>query len=100
MTVSFFSVSVYHKEQAKRKLVCSKCLEEGHHVSGCTNKVMCRACRESGHKRGDPACEFATRTDIISPVLQQTEAGSERPDVEGGGQGRWRRLMRLSKIQL
>ncbi|KAK7485984.1 hypothetical protein BaRGS_00022736, partial [Batillaria attramentaria] len=51
------------------------------------NKVVCRACRESGHKRGDPACEFATRTDAISPVLQQTEAGSERPDVGDVGQG-------------
>jgi hypothetical protein len=60
MTVSFFTASIYHREQktVQKKIVCSKCLENGHHMSVCKNDVVCRTCKKTGHKRGDPVCDL------------------------------------------
>lgn len=54
----FFTAKVYHREQklVKKKVICSKCLNEGHHVSQCDREVVCRDCLKPGHKRGDNAC--------------------------------------------
>lgn len=60
MTVSLFTATLYHKEQKSvaKTLICSKCLQSGHHVSMCKNEVVCRTCKKPGHKRGDPLCDL------------------------------------------
>ena len=65
MKVSFFTASVYHKEQknTQRKVYCSRCLTEGHHVSQCLSDVVCRQCHKSGHKRGSPECPAFSDSD-------------------------------------
>ena len=57
-----FMARVYHQgqpEQSNKGVVtCSKCLENGHHVSMCNNVVKCRMCMQSGHVKGN--CPNAT----------------------------------------
>ena len=62
MTVNFFNAGVYHREQKlmQRKVICSKCLKEGHHMSVCVEEIVCRACKKTGHKRGDVNCELTS----------------------------------------
>eukprot|EP00745_Piridium_sociabile_P016079 TRINITY_DN23897_c0_g3_i2.p1 TRINITY_DN23897_c0_g3~~TRINITY_DN23897_c0_g3_i2.p1 ORF type:complete len:210 (+),score=35.25 TRINITY_DN23897_c0_g3_i2:29-631(+) len=105
LKVSFFSAKIYHKEQklAQRTVVCSKCLETGHHVSGCSKDVVCRACKLSGHKRGDPDCllvdsdhsrkepKSASEERMEQEIVdsRKKESGSENGNMEresrGGG---------------
>jgi len=58
MKVNIFTASVFHKEQktVRKVVVCSRCLESGHHVSQCKNDVVCRVCKKPGHTRGSAAC--------------------------------------------
>lgn len=74
MAVSFFTATVYHKEQkaVQKQVVCSKCLESGHHVSVCENEVVCRTCKKPGHKRGDPACDLGGDNNKSSSVESST----------------------------
>lgn len=64
LKVSFFTAKLYHREQrqARKTVICSKCLGEGHHVSACENDIVCRTCKKTGHKRGDPVCDLNMAT--------------------------------------
>ena len=61
LKVSLFTAKIFHREQklVQKTTTCSKCLEQGHHVSMCENELVCRACKRPGHKRGDPLCQLS-----------------------------------------
>ncbi|KAI8493302.1 hypothetical protein Bbelb_293060 [Branchiostoma belcheri] len=67
MSVGLFQAEFYHREQKEanqtRRLICSNCLETGHHKSMCDKTVVCIQCRKPGHKRGDPACSLDIDSD-------------------------------------
>ena len=52
-----FMARVYYQGQPEQSstgvVTCSKCLENGHHVSKCNNVVKCRMCMQSGHVKGN-----------------------------------------------
>ena len=87
LQVGSFVGRLYYKEQDKpsrRRLVCSKCLQEGHHVSVCQNDVTCRQCGQSGHVRGDDACAvFREKSPIAINLFGSAEAS---PDGAEGGE--------------
>lgn len=84
LKVSIFTASIYHREQkfARKQIVCSRCLESGHHVSVCENDIVCRICRKPGHKRGDPECTGIVVTPSYSAVVAFGQSASG-----GGGEG-------------
>ena len=53
-----YNASIFHVEQeaVKKTVICSNCLQPGHHHSVCVNEVVCKVCRASGHKSGSPLC--------------------------------------------
>lgn len=74
LKVSFFTAKVYHREQNQKKtVICSKCLETGHHVSMCQGDVVCRTCKKPGHKRGDPCCDLDVNSGSASGDQQKPE---------------------------
>ena len=47
-----FRTRVFHAGQPEKRdsvVVCSKCLDSGHHASTCQNRVKCRSCKQPGH---------------------------------------------------
>lgn len=84
MTVSIFTAAVYHREQKSvpRKVVCSKCLLDGHHVSVCENEVVCRDCRLPGHRRGSPDCQTATEKNSETETATSHEPAQTEKSFE------------------
>ena len=62
-----FKGRVWHRGQMSPKNdKCSKCLQQGHHVSKCPNEWMCTQCLTSGHKRSDcPGVESPSESDTL-----------------------------------
>ena len=96
LKVGPFQGRVYHKEQRtqQRTLVCSNCLQTGHHASMCTESVVCRACHESGHKQGSEDCKAvpaaSPSASATSDHTDTTPTGSSpqcRSDREGAKNG-------------
>ena len=50
---NIFRTRVFHAGQPEKRetaaVVCSKCLDPGHHASTCLNPVKCRSCKQPGH---------------------------------------------------
>lgn len=46
---NLFRARVFHVGQPERVTTCSRCLENGHHVSQCGNSVKCKNCHKVGH---------------------------------------------------
>lgn len=44
-----FHVGQPDERQETRTVICSRCLERGHHASTCSNPVKCRTCKGTGH---------------------------------------------------
>ena len=46
LKVVHYNASIFHVEQntVKKTVICSKCLQEGHHQSSCENEVVCKVC--------------------------------------------------------
>lgn len=89
LKVSVFTAKVFHREQKgeKKTVMCSKCLQQGHHASACPNDIVCRACRKPGHKRGDPACQIETivsNKENVSKGESENESVSEKEMDEEG----------------
>jgi len=82
LIVCHFEARIYHQEQKfeRKTVVCSRCLETGHHVSVCKNDTVCRACKTPGHKRGDAKCSLTTtvQTRKESNNLNAGDAASEK----------------------
>ena len=85
LKVNIFQAHIFHKEQkqAKKPVVCSRCLQKDHHVSECKNEVVCRECGGAGHKRGDPACQLPDRSSGKQP--DQEKPGSSQAQKEQSG---------------
>ena len=50
------SVRIFHRDQPSMKAHCTKCHQEGHYKSQCTDEYRCIICKESGHMPGDERC--------------------------------------------
>ena len=50
------SVRIFHRDQPSTKAHCTKCHQEGHYKSQCTDEYRCIVCKESGHMPGDERC--------------------------------------------
>ena len=71
---------------------CTKCLENGHKKSDCTNDWKCLACNKSGHRKGECNLSEAEATDSPSstPLLPDETVGktgsdTKRHDTKGKG---------------
>ena len=76
--INNFPSKLYHKEQKQNKktVICSRCLEPGHHVSKCEGDVVCRQCGKSGHKKGDRQCTLEG-----SEQEKREDKGKENPST-------------------
>ena len=57
-----FRGKVFHANQISKdqtSVVCSNCLNKGHHRSKCTNQVVCRFCKQVGHYQRE--CTMSTQ---------------------------------------
>ena len=94
LPVGHFTARLYYREQDKpqrKEIVCSKCLEPGHHVSVCQNPMTCRDCRQRGHKRGDPEClAFPPNSgrdgvhEMDSPDVENKESSDNEEEEQEG----------------
>ena len=84
--VGGFTARLFYKElpDERKQVVCSRCLQAGHHVSACQNLVTCRSCHMSGHKQGDPICSAIPGSGFDLPSFGPFSAwaGGERGDDE------------------
>ena len=69
---------VYHQGQPEQSIIgvitCSKCLENGYHVSKCNNVVKCRMCMQSGHVKG--SCPNASHHQATDRENQRSDTNS------------------------
>ena len=66
-----FRGKVFHANQTPKDqtiVMCSNCLNKGHHRSACTSQVVCRFCKKEGHYQRD-----------CSTSVPENEEGHERP---------------------
>lgn len=49
VVANLFRARLFHIGQPERVTKCSRCLEDGHHSSQCTNDVRCKSCNKTGH---------------------------------------------------
>ena len=49
-------VRIFHRSQPRPVVKCTKCLQEGHFRSQCTNKEVCVVCKMDDHEPGDVKC--------------------------------------------
>ncbi|XP_071478309.1 uncharacterized protein [Diadema antillarum] len=75
MNFGIFKARVYHYGQivppARANLMCSRCLNAGHHRSQCSNPIVCRRCKQPGHLQQE--CSFETPP--TSPTRDTSEHG-------------------------
>ena len=55
------SVRIFHRDQPSSKPYCTKCHQEGHYRSQCTEEKRCIVCKECGHEPGDEKCSGTAR---------------------------------------
>ena len=64
MTFGLFKARIFHFGQFassnQASVVCSRCLNEGHHRSQCNSPVVCRRCKQPGHLQLQCAVDFQT----------------------------------------
>lgn len=79
MNFGLFKGKIFHYGQlpstTRPKVVCSRCLSEGHHRSQCSGPVVCRRCNQPGHIQQD-----CTRDDTLTAPLP-TQDPTSKPDT-------------------
>ena len=79
MNFGLFKGKIFHYGQlpstTRPKVVCSRCLSEGHHRSQCSGPVVCRRCNQPGHIQQD-----CTRDDTPTAPLHAQDPTS-KPDT-------------------
>ena len=99
LKIVYYNASIFHVEQntVKKTVICSNCLQEGHHQSSCENDVVCKVCHESGHKSGSDLCtlggaaaraehEFQGERGAQAPASYADAVTAEPPREESSGQ--------------
>ena len=82
-----FKARVFHAGQpdAQSEVVCSHCLQAGHHRSRCNNEMVCRLCRNVGHMQSKcPTAAATERTPLAAKPKQQTSRSAYRGDATRG----------------
>ena len=85
-----FKARVFHHGQpdTESNVICSLCLQTGHHRSKCSNEMVCRHCRKAGHLQAScpkSADKQSSAAKIPSKPKTQTSAESTRsPDTSRG----------------
>ena len=49
-------VRIFHRGQPKPAVKCTRCQQDNHFRSQCTNEKACLVCKQSGHEPGDVEC--------------------------------------------
>jgi hypothetical protein len=84
MTFGTFTGRVFHPGQPKystnKPLKCSKCLEDGHTFSNCTNDWVCTVCKMSGHKRSSCPGEEGFSSDVTDSSESETSEEETEPE--------------------
>ena len=89
LKIIHFNASIFHVEQesVRKTVICSNCLQTGHHHSVCVNDVVCKVCLCSGHKSGSPLCSLEAEARAEARA-EQGEHGER--DAARGAQSRYR----------
>ena len=71
MSFAQFTGKVFHpgQDNNKKKLKCSKCLEEGHTFKSCLNDWKCTNCFEIGHKQDVCEADYSPVKTPLHPAL-------------------------------
>ena len=88
MNFGLFKAKVFHYGQlpstTSSTVVCSRCLDRGHHRSQCSNPVVCRRCKQPGHLQLQCSVDFETpptspKKDRASGTPSAVEAAAAPP---------------------
>lgn len=87
---NIFRTRAFHAGQPEKRenvaVVCSKCLDSGHHASTCQNTIKCRSCKQSGHYSHSCPASYTTHgrgADNDRPADQFTSADASTTRREG-----------------
>ena len=76
VTFGTFRGKVFHFNQTPKDqtdVICSNCLNKGHHRSSCTKQVVCRFCKKEGHYQRN----------CTTPIGEHSEALGKTPVAPG-----------------
>ncbi|CAC5405967.1 CNBP [Mytilus coruscus] len=82
LKIGKYSAKIIHYGQPRnnQKIICRKCLEEGHIASECENDWKCKGCGKSGHKQDTCTEDMFTEDEQHTDNTESSESEEEKED--------------------